>query len=50
MQCQHVNGNVIRVVAVLLVMLSTPATGCQANKVSNKANHAKEERKWNSQS
>lgn len=37
-QCQHVNRNVIHVVAAPLVMLSTPATGSQANKVANRGN------------
>lgn len=44
-QCQHVNRYVILLVAVLLAMLSTPATGSQANKVSNRGNHAREERR-----
>ena len=35
-QCRHVNKNVIHLVAVLLVMLSTPATGSQENKVLNR--------------
>lgn len=44
-QCQHVNRNVIHMVAAPLVMLSTPATGSQANKVANRGNPAQEPRR-----
>lgn len=43
-QCQHVNRNVIHLVAAPLVMLSIPATSGQANKVSNMGTHAREEK------